>query len=492
MSNLLQAQPNIIFIISDDAEYIDHSFAGGFTDTPRIDWLQENGSLFTNTYNQARCSPTRAAFMTGLYPQAVGLAELANTSTQHHNQLGHINLNVQTLAEWFQQNGYATYMSGKWHMGYNGISQPFESPQGVTAFKPLDRGFDSYAGIWSGESPFDGSGTAAANRYRVDDVSITIPPNFYATDWFGDRAVDYINNATQPYFLYVPFTAPHNPLLAPPDGVLKQKYIDRLNEYDDFEDVCKEANLEMLRKGITTCECGTEYEVTKKGANRNININNTATRAAMMESMDQNIGKIIDAVIAKGELENTIIIYCSDNGGQGTASFSYTYNCPYRGLKLSMREGGQKTPLIFYWKDKAKVQVTDQFTHMFDLFPTFVDIVDDYQTVTTPINNFVGKSIKNVALTGLEEDRCILTHFNNITTIHQNHFKFYSNNLQGTNLELYKIDVDNYEKYEISQYYPDTLNVLNQKRLDFLNTYDVISTDSINTLKACYPNCPFP
>lgn len=487
-------KPNIIVVLMDDAEMIDIAHYGGMIDTPNMDFLAQSGMTFTNAYTHATCSPTRAALMTGMYAPCVGMTDLADDVTQHPAQLGHMNLLRQTIQEFLLSYGYNTFMSGKWHAGTNNHPpQPFElpSPYGP-GFQPLDRGFENYVGLLTGLTGFYDSGT---NRWRRNDVLINrtnegagYANGFYATDWLGDEASNFIDTLStgNPFYLYFAPNAPHTPYHPPLDGEV-QKYMDRYSALDDMTDICDQALARYAELGIAECktlESTAEPEVLNPNFDPDP-IERHAIRSAMIESVDNQIGKIIASLQAKGELDNTLIMIMSDNGGEVYAMSSMFAPCPLTGAKRGVREGGVHTPFIAFWPDEIQAgSITDQLTHVIDVFPTIKDIISGFAH-----NDVSGISLKNTLLFNQEIDRCITTEsLDRTAVLCSDLWKLnIDNNFDPPQRPLFNLKCDRTESVNVDA------GAIKDRLEEIYNEYRIscnaIGTDSIATLLACYPNC---
>jgi arylsulfatase A-like enzyme len=283
-------KPNILIILSDDVGWAEFGFQGNKDiPTPNIDSIAESGVRFPQGYVAATyCSPSRAGTMTGRYPTRFG-HEFNSVAAQ-----AGLSLKETTMAERFHKLGYATCAVGKWHLG------------GKPEYRPMNRGFDEYFGTLA-NTPFFHPTQFIDSRVSSDIQTID-DPNFYTTDQYGDRAVEWLGKqpTNRPWLLYVPFNAQHAPLQAP------EKYIER------FKSIADE---------------------------------NRRTFAGMMYAMDQAVGKILGKVRDMGEEENTLIFFFSDNGGPTRQTTSS--NLPLRGFKMTTWEGGTRIPFCFQWKGKV-------------------------------------------------------------------------------------------------------------------------------------------
>lgn len=382
------APPNIILILADDLGYSDIGCFGSEISTPNLDRLAENGIRFTQFYNTSKCFPSRASLLTGAYAQQVGMISGPGEIT-----------NGITLGEMFRMAGYRTLWSGKHHGTEN----------------PVTRGFDRYYGLRDGASNHfnpglqrEGEGKPAQkrnNRAWCIDEQLYQPytpesSDFYTTDYFTNYALDWLDeykNEDKPFFLYLAYTAPHDPLMAWPEDIAKYegKYMEGYEEVrrKRFERQ-KEMNLfgnkyQLPESQHRKWEALSEEE--KREEDRKM-----AVYAAMIDRMDQNIGRVIQKIKALGEEENTLILFASDNGasaevvhleGSGAIGamtrwtslgpdWANVSNTPLRYFKNYSYEGGIRTPLIAYWPAgiAGKGRISHAPLHFIDFMSTFAEI----------------------------------------------------------------------------------------------------------------------
>lgn len=403
-SDGIDDQPNIIVILADDMGYSDIGSYGGEIPTPNLDRLAENGIRFTQFYNGARCCPTRASLLTGLYAHQAGVGAMV-TPGDKPGYLGRLNESCATIAEMMKINGYQTFMSGKWHVSHYNYTDPEPTLHKETW--PLQRGFDKFFGTLSGAGSF----FTPVSLMR-DNEFIEPGENFYYTDAITENAVKFINEANdnQPFLLYVAHVAPHWPLHAKKEHI--QMFEDRYSEGWDALRVERYARMEQMGLIDDT------YQISERDENvvawedadhKEWEARKMAVYAAQIYSMDQGIGKIIAALEEKGELDNTLIMFLSDNGacaetiqGQDTrhgyfenggttpevmpggpdtyAAYQIQWanagNTPYRKFKKWTHEGGIKTPLIAHWPNKIQPNQinTERVGHIIDFMPTFIEM----------------------------------------------------------------------------------------------------------------------
>ncbi|GEM_PF-600848 len=429
-------RPNILLIVTDDSGYTDLGCYGGEIDTPNIDALGRAGMRFRNFYTNGRCSPTRASIMTGRDCSAVGFAAGTlggwDRELQRPAYRGRLSGEFPTIAEVMKSSGYHTMMAGKWHLGGSLMKDnPALQEQWKAAHPgweltpaeidaeyntlPLQRGFNKFFGMIEGETHFfftpedpqdyvEGNWPATIPYDKIYSMfcyiekqnprryKSTFTPNhgrtakaFYDTDGLTDRALEMIRGATAeknapPFFMYLAYRAPHKPLQAPQEIV--EKYLKR---YDNLAGVEKRRAEGLVRENLLPTDAHYHEFATAAGfATNGIVALKTpekiedykltlAVHAAMLDVVDQNIGRIVDELKARGEFDNTLIIYLSDNGA--ASHVADILNKPYYGCKSLLWEGGLKTHLIAHWPEQIKAgSITDSIGWVGDFLPTFLDI----------------------------------------------------------------------------------------------------------------------
>jgi arylsulfatase A-like enzyme len=379
--HLSAAKPNIILIMCDDMGFSDIGCYGGEVKTPHIDRLAKEGMRFTQFYNNAKCTTTRASLITGLYPRQKG------------NLLKD---NMVTIPQVLKSAGYVSALSGKWHLGAN------------APHRPSDRGFDRYYGLLDGCSNFFDPSMPdpdfKGGRVRVvkqDDRPITeFPDDFYMTDKISDYAVECIEDFSQtekPFFLHVCYTAPHYPLHAKPEDISKYqgKYL------AGWEKLRADRHKRQIEMGLIDPQWklpGREREVGtwEEAPHKEWQDLRMAVYSAMIDSMDQGIGRILTTLDEKNLTENTVVMFLSDNGGCAERpggdnpnslpgpkeyythcgpAWAWASNTPFRRYKSHCHEGGIATPLIVRWPGVVpKDSLTDEVGHIIDFLPTCADI----------------------------------------------------------------------------------------------------------------------
>jgi arylsulfatase len=374
-------RPNIILIMCDDMGWSDIGCYGGEVQTPNLDRLAAGGLRFTHFYNNAKCTTTRASIVTGLYPRPKG---------------GLLKQNMTTLGEVLGDAGYQTVLTGKWHLGRSETTHPFH------------RGFDEYYGLLDGCCNFfdpslpDPKYKGGRVRYFAhNDQRLTeFPDDFYTTDAFTDHAIETIRKYSKndkPFFAHICYTAPHYPLHAKPADI--EKYVGKFRM--GWEAMRRQRYQRQIDMGLIESRWKLSDTDSKaygwESADQKFEDHRMAVYAAMIDSMDQNIGWLVSTLDELGIKDNTLVLFLSDNGGcseepggrvpqQRTAgpkddyvavgpAWGWAQNAPFRRYKSWVNEGGISTPLIAHWPGKIEEgQLTHQVGHIIDFLPTFVDL----------------------------------------------------------------------------------------------------------------------
>mgnify|MGYP001479466422 FL=1 len=379
-----RTRPNFILVMVDDMGYSDIGCYGGEVKTPNLDQLAKNGLRFTQFYNTAKCHTTRAELLTGNYAYSIG-----------DNNMEH----GATFGEVLRPVGYRTLISGKWH----------QVPL------PTTRGFDRYYGLADGCSNFFNPGINARpgeglpgrkrkslRRWAIEDKVImgyTSPDKkFYHTDAFTSYAIDRLDeyrNEDKPFVLYLPYTAPHYPLHAWPEDIAKYRGKYKIG----WDEIRKQRFKRMNEMGIT----GPNHKLTPRASKAWDDLSDEqqdaedlkmAVYAAMIDRVDQNLGRLFAKVKELGEWDNTLIMFLTDNGACSeqpnttpdippgpvesyrtvSVGWANASNTPYRKFKSTDYEGGIRTPFIAHWPGVIKPGMTNQVGHIIDISATFRDI----------------------------------------------------------------------------------------------------------------------
>ena len=399
-------RPNIVLIMADDLGFSDLGCYGGEIDTPSIDRLAAEGLKFSQFYNCGVCRTTRAALITGLHPRRISGRLLHD--------------NMTTLAEVAQSSGYRTSLIGKWHFP---VTKPIDQNR-----LPTRRGFEKFYGLAAGCSNYFNPAKPFPDFYRgqgpdpfLDQETpvTTFPPDYYTTDAFTERAVQQIEQfagAEEPFFLHLCYTAPHYPLHAKPQDIAKYK-----DRFDAGYFVMRERRIQRLRQlGMIDprwqlskpdpqrSRLPYDYAITpwEKIENLPREKRRMEVYAAMVDSMDQGISRIIEALQRGGISDNTCVIFLSDNGGCASHSgyddevirkgheaynqelpggidtydyvaqgWGWAQNAPFRRYKVWTHEGGISTPLIVRWPKVIQAgTISDQVGHVVDIMSTLLEI----------------------------------------------------------------------------------------------------------------------
>lgn len=382
-------------MLADDMGFSDLGCYGSEIPTPNLDKLAANGLRFTQFYNTGRCCPTRAALLTGLYSHEAGVGHMT-TDRGQDGYRGDLNDRCVTIADVLRGAGYRTMMTGKWHV----TKFVRATNDTLKANWPVQRGFEHYFGIIEG----------GANYFRPkplmrenETLTEPVPDGFYTTDAFVDNALKFIEagEKSKPFFLYLAFNAPHFPLMAPQDEIAKfrGKYKigwDKLREQRH----AKQIELGLLNKKWALSPRPPEVEawdaLSAEKQDRFDHI--MSIYAAVVAHIDTAVGRFVDTLRQRGELDNTLIVFLSDNGGNYESgpngrldgdppgsensnifcgqSWATLENTPFRRYKHYNHEGGISTPFIVHWP--ARIQKGGQFraqpAHLVDIMATCVDL----------------------------------------------------------------------------------------------------------------------
>lgn len=408
-------KPNIVIILADDMGYSDLGSFGSEISTPNLDRLASDGLRFTQFYNAGRCCPSRASLLTGRYSHRVGVGDM-DADLGDPAYRGYLSPSSRTIAEVLKPAGYRSYMVGKWHLG------------NAPGRWPTDRGFDR----------FYGSPTAPGNYFRneptrpplqLDGQPVTTGDGWYATDAFTDYAIRFLreHDARMPFFLYVAYTAPHWPLQAKPADIAKYhgKYRHgwdewRLRRHERMISLgLFDAKIRLSERDADSIPWADEDQQDEMELRM-------AVHAAMVDSMDQNVGRLLTALDELGVAENTLIIFLSDNGAsaeggrrgftrgkpgaetgtiESNASIGLSWanfaNAPFRRFKSFTHEGGIATPLIVRWPagiaPHRRGALERQPGHVIDLLPTCLDVAG---IEWLPYSQDGARSLDGVSLVG--------------------------------------------------------------------------------------------
>lgn len=463
--------PNIILIVTDDDDYSTLSSFGGEVRSPNIDELIQNGSTLTNFYNNSRCSPTRASILTGMYPHRVGVGDLCekHTETQYECYKGYLDTSVQIIPQHLKTKGYQCYMSGKWHLG--GLEE--EKSNKI----PTKRGFDKFFGIIKGASDYFGR---KKNEYMNDEklADLSEFDDFYSTDAFTTKGLEFIQTSVdqeKPFFLYLPYTAPHAPIGAKSELVEKYK---QLYESKPFEQFAIDRYQNLIKKGLIN----SSWEYNSFPKYNSITpavdfIDKLATHAAMMHTVDVNIGRIIKSLKSHQIFDNTIIIYFSDNGGTNSSLSGY-FNVPFEGKKTELLEGGIKTSCVVSWPNKKLKHLTPDRLHVIDILPTIAEIINLPESDQYDGNSFYSNILSNSKNSSKTRDYLFWDLYDQQAVINKN-WKWV-NDKNGKDY-LFNLNKDGFEQNNIAANHPDIIKKLKKKHKN--NYSDLFDIPDFKTYK---------
>jgi arylsulfatase A-like enzyme len=487
-------RPNIVVVLADDLGYSDVGCYGGEIRTPNLDRLAAGGLRFTQFYNAARCCPTRASLLTGLYPHQAGMGHMVDTRTDYPHDLSDRSV---TIAEALHASGYRTAMSGKWHV---------TPVSGSRHNWPIKRGFDHFYGIIHGAASY----YDPVSLVRDDQPIRAEGAGYFFTDAIAAEAarfVDEFSRAPDPFFLYVAFTAPHWPLHAPAEDVA------RLGDaysrgWDALRD---ERHRRMIDLGIVDARWpltprDPQAKAWDEAPRQDWQAMRMAVYAAQVERMDRGIGTIVDKLREVGRLDNTLILFLADNGGcaeeikedwkglhvpkatrdgrpvrvgndpavmPGAEDTYQSYglawanasNTPFRRFKHWVHEGGIASPLIAHWPAGLKAapgSLTGQVGHLIDIMATCLDVAgapypESYRGL--PITPLEGKSLRPI-LEGKARDghEALFWEHEGNRAVRRGRWKLVSQYPGGW--ELYDIEADRTELRDLAAAHPAVVTEL--------------------------------
>ena len=493
------AKPNIILIMCDDMGYSDIGCYGGEIDTPNLDRLAEGGLRFKQFYNTARCCPSRASLLTGLYPHQAGIGKMVSETDQRGYE-GYLTNRGVTIAEVLRPAGYRTHVVGKWHVTPmdNATNQPTHREA-----LPLQRGFDTFWGTVAGAgSYYYPKGLMDGNTV----IEAEDPDHFYYTDEISKHAAAHVREDAQggkPFFMYVAYTSPHWPLHALPEDIAK--YAERYK--NGWDKLREERYGRMVKMGIIDPSWplsprARDSEPWEEAENKEWHARCMAVYAAQVDRMDQGIGTIIAALEETGTFDNTLILFLADNGGcneevsgkggspkvaleRGLAKgwamqagndpavmpgpketfqsygpvWANASNTPFRRYKKWGHEGGISTPLIASWPARLKNAggLTDEPGHIIDLMPTCAEAAGaryPEEFNGHPILPVEGISLLPILTTGTREGHEYIgwEHFGN-RAIRRGKWKLVAE--KDAPWELYDIEADRSELNNLANAQPD-------------------------------------
>ena len=511
------SRPNIILILADDMGYSDIGCFGSEISTPNLDALASGGVRFSQFYNYARCCPTRAAILTGRHPHQVGVGHMTTDFGTAPYQ-GYLNDSCVTIAEALKTAGYATFMSGKWHVGGDHPETGWE-PGDPTHPTPYTRGFDEHYGILSGGGSF-----YAPNTLIRNDQLIEVGPgdDYYFTDAVTDEALRMIDGhggPEDPFFLYLAHTAPHWPLHARPEDIANCQGRYQIG----WDELRRRRHEELNGQGIldSNWEIAPRNELSTAWENsprQEWEAERMAVYAAQIECLDRNIGRVVSNLKDSGTFDNTLIIFISDNGGcaeflhedgkidicppsthagdpitygnhydakPGPEEYFMSYdlpwanasNTPFRLFKHYVHEGGISTPFVASWPNAIPGgNIVHSPAHITDLMATFVDAAGaDYAAAAAgrdiPLE---GESLVN-ALAGEEwsRERPIFIEHEGHCCMRDGDWKLVRRHPGPW--ELYNLERDRTELYDLAETEPERVKAMSAAFAEFAGRVGALS-----------------
>ncbi len=509
----ISRRPNIVIILADDMGFSDIGCYGSEIPTPNIDGLAANGLRFSQFYNSARCSPTRAALLTGLHPHQTGMGQLAESPGAVGNPdaapgyTKFLNASCVTIGEVLGPAGYHTYLSGKWHLGQNGREK-----------WPLQRGFERYYGILAGSGSY--FRPTGLRGLTLDNEALATPDgaNYYTTDAFTDHAIRFLREQkdSAPFFLYLAFNAPHWPLHARSEDVAR--FVGHYRAGWDTLRLQRNARIRTLgivsaktdiapRDGnVRAWETLSERQITEMDYRM-------AVYAAQVSRLDWNIGRLVDYLRNCAQLDNTIIFFLSDNGacdepgndfgggnfsaindpeagslgaGDPTQGSSYgrgwanVSSVPFRGFKSHLYEGGIATPLVVHWPRGIR-RKTGEIVRtpgcINDVMPTLLQLSgasyphENHGNKPFPLE---GRSLVPLLVEGeLGESRWFFWEQYNNKAVRYGNWKAIQPS-RSNDWELYDLASDRTELHNVASDYPENLLELKQAWHEWARTHQVL------------------
>lgn len=528
-------RPNIILIMSDDMGYSDIGCYGSEIKTPVLDGLAGNGLRFTHFYNTARCCPTRASLMTGLYPHQAGVGHMMDDRGVDGYR-GDLNRNCVTIAEVMKTAGYSTYMTGKWH-----VTKKIKPESEDDKYNwPCQRGFDQFYGTIHGAGSFFDPNTLTRNNTYITPYNDPKykPEEFYYTDAISDHASMFIrehhkDKPNDPFFMYVAFTCAHWPMHALPKDIAKYK-----GRYDCGYEPIRKARWEKMKElGVIKPDAELSPAPDTWDSNKDKQWEATCMEvyAAMIDNMDAGIGRIIQALKDTDRFENTLICFFQDNGGcaegfgrggegrpradkpslppmdkdelqtqmvphqsrdgypnrNGVGSmpggadtfigygrnWANVSNTPFREYKHWVHEGGISTPLIAHWPAyiKSKNELRHQPGHLIDMMATCVDVSGaNYpkKYKANMIKPMEGRSLVT-AFNNKPMEREIYWEHEGNRAVRMDNWKLVAKGRDGK-WELYDIEKDRSELHDLAEQQPERVKDMNDKWQAYAERANVI------------------
>lgn len=505
-----QKKPNILIILADDMGYSDIGSYGGEVQTPNLDKLSKEGIRYRQFYNAARCCPTRASLMTGLYPHQAGMGWMAAADLGTPAYQGNLNRQSVTIAEVLKTAGYHTYMTGKWH-----LTNERKIAGEVIDNWPRQRGFDRFFGIIPGAANYFTPFVYSDNKkYKA-----STDDNYYLTDAISDTSAKFINEHfadknDKPLFMYVAYNAPHWPLHAPEKDIEKYRQL-YLQGWDVLraERFARQKQIALLPQNSVLSPRDKEVEAWNSLSDdqKNEMASRMAIYAAQIDIMDAGIGRIVEALKKNGELENTLIFFLSDNGAcaefissgnskavDGTADTYESYriqwanlsSTPFREYKHFTHEGGIATPLIVHWPNGINKNLYNSFAkgygQLTDIMATCADVAGaKYPAVFSghKIHPLEGKSlVPHFSGKDNQKEKMYWEHEANIA-MRDGKWKLVAKTPEGEKfderaLQLFDMDADPSEMNDLAAKYPQIVQSMYREWLQWAKRVEVFPMDT--------------
>jgi arylsulfatase len=515
LSSLAQKdnRPNIIVILADDLGYSDLGCYGGEINTPNLDKLAQEGLRFNSFYNTSRSCPTRASLLTGLYQHQAGIGRM--TFDEHKpGYRGTLSENAVTIAEVMKDAGYNTGMIGKWHVAETPLRpdqrqwlahQVYYDEFADKKNYPTRRGFEDFYGIIYGVVDYFDPFSLVNGETPVKSV----PKDYYITQAFSDSAVAYVDRyakSDKPFFMYLSYTAPHWPLHALPEDIAKYE-----NTYKEGWEAIRNKRYERMKElkifgdrdnFLTPRQFNDSWE---NNPDKEWDARAMAVHAAMVDRMDKGIGQLIDALENNGQLDNTLILFLSDNGcssedcqnyspgendrpdmtrdgepiiyprkkevlpGPQTsyaslgAKWANVLNTPFRYWKAKSMDGGICTPMIAHWPkgiEKNRGGITEERGHVMDIMATCLELGSAKYPKTYNDKEIIpmeGKSFVSVLTKGKRKGHSYLgfEHFDEKALISNDGWKIVQPGGKDQSWQLYNLNDDRTEMHDVAAKYPE-------------------------------------
>lgn len=495
-------RPNVIVILVDDMGFSDIGY-GSEISTPNIDALASGGVTFSQFYNTGRCCPTRASLMTGLYSHQAGVGWMT-TDQGVPGYGGRLNNKCVTIAEVLGQAGYFTAMTGKWHLGANHDVNPW------------GRGFDRSLNLPQGGLHFSNqTGSKGGTKLYLNGQDIPrddpqFNPPWYGTELWTRQGLQFVDEAIEadkPFFWYLAHVAPHFPCMAPEATIAKYR-----GKFMKGWDVLREERYaRQVEMGLIKPEWKLEPRPSKipawnslPAAKQKQYDDMMAIYAAMIEEVDKSVGVLMTSLKKRSQLDNTLILFMSDNGGNAEAGIDGKYsgdqpgdphsnvfigqcwahlnNTPFRKYKHSNHEGGISTPLIAHWPAKIKPRTTTSDwittpTHLIDVMATCVDLAGTSypsEFAGRTITPAVGQSLKPLFTgQGTFAPRPLFWEHEGNAAIRVGDRKLVRQGIKGE-WELFDLAADRTEQYNLAMSKPDEVQDLAKQWTRWANRSQVL------------------